>query len=539
MRCAEFDDDSCRSLATRAAISAFVEMESNDGNIYDTPLRRTVAFPRQCLLDRQFEEEVTRSTLSTGLQFRPTRNPCSTKISHRNLDRFIPSRVATNFGAANYLLTKTPPERQEDKVGCLDVLSQSQAISTSWKKEQVKRTFEEAGIIEGLKRKTVLTVSHPTNAIGKAHVYGRKKEWWGVVSLDSGVWKVKPRRKPLLTAESIVDMPGLPSIDCQRHIDWSSNNTIAANLNNTICVFGSISSMTTSNMRQIHSNNPVTYVKWSNSGKLLAIATSAAESVVSVFSEETLKVIRKVKCKCSDYQLQCAIQCICWSNNDDYLITGCENKIMSIFKMSSDERSYSCFEQGLVNISVSPNNHYIAVVDESVTVRIVNWETLTLTLEITHWRPIQALAWHPWETGILCIGGGVRDGSLSLWNVNTKTPLCFRTIEFKGHVRHLLWNKLSGELVVHWFYHKNRRSRAIVTVLGCMDRIVDVLPVQEHKEVSDIMWNHNHAQIAIQVDECFLIWNFFGTEASRWVKSAKKYSNKDVSRLDLRHEIIR
>lgn len=84
----------------------------------------------------------------------------------------------------------------------------------------------------------------------------------------------------------------------------------------------------------------------------------------------------------------------------------------------------------------------------------------------------QALAWHPSESGCLCIGGGLGDASLSLWNVNKLDPeeVSYRHVDFFGAVENLAWNKSSGELVVHWSYWVEQTQYTAMPVLASLDR---------------------------------------------------------------------
>lgn len=107
----------------------------------------------------------------------------------------------------------------------------------------------------------------------------------------------------------------------------------------------------------------------------------------------------------------------------------------------------------------------------------------------------QSLAWQPYESGVLCIGGGVGDASLSLWNMNKLNPPTYRDVKFNGAVENMLWNKHSGELVVHWSYLKGRKQRTVMPVFASLDRIVDVLPVDKEMQVNAVMWNSDHTQL--------------------------------------------
>ena len=114
---------------------------------------------------------------------------------------------------------------------------------------------------------------------------------------------------------------------------------------------------------------------------------------------------------------------------------------------------------------------------------------------VSRTRSFQALAWHPYESGHLCIGGGYGNASLSLWNVNTLVPEGYRNVYFHGAVKNLAWNKRSAELVVNWSYFVQQAECTLMPVLGSLDRVVDMIMVDKDLQVNSIMWNPDHTQL--------------------------------------------
>lgn len=111
----------------------------------------------------------------------------------------------------------------------------------------------------------------------------------------------------------------------------------------------------------------------------------------------------------------------------------------------------------------------------------------------------QSLAWHPWDANILCIGGGIGDGSLSLWDIAAQQSFGYRRVSFFGYVKNMIWNKVSGELVPQWNYYENDNRFVTIPILASWDRVVDVAEWAEHlgTGVANIIWNPDHTQIGI------------------------------------------
>jgi len=67
-----------------------------------------------------------------------------------------------------------------------------------------------------------------------------------------------------------------------------------------------------------------------------------------------------------------------------------------------------------------------------------------------------------------------------------------------GIVEHVLWNKLSGELVVHWI-HEGRQKENTISIFANFSRIVDTVSIAKEEQVSLLMFNHAHDKLSTQV----------------------------------------
>jgi len=108
----------------------------------------------------------------------------------------------------------------------------------------------------------------------------------------------------------------------------------------------------------------------------------------------------------------------------------------------------------------------------------------------------QAIAWHPETSGLLCMGT-MGTGSLVMCDNKRKTLPYFVNTKFRGSVKHLLWNKLSGELLVHWNYRERNKRYTVVPVLARFDRIIDVLPLAKEAQPAFIKFNATHEKLCM------------------------------------------
>lgn len=83
-------------------------------------------------------------------------------------------------------------------------------------------------------------------------------------------------------------------------------------------------------------------------------------------------------------------------------------------------------------------------------------------------------------------------------NVKKALPHFVNT-KFHGSVKHLLWNKLSGELLVHWKYRQGDKQYTVVPVLARFDRIVDALPLDKEAHPSFLKFNAANDKLSMQI----------------------------------------
>lgn len=85
---------------------------------------------------------------------------------------------------------------------------------------------------------------------------------------------------------------------------------------------------------------------------------------------------------------------------------------------------------------------------------------------------------------------------MSLLNMKKVMAVKDREVRFYGVVDNLIWNKLSGELVVQWSYLEGQDVYTVIPVLASLDRIVDVVPMNKDMTMlNTILWNPDHTQL--------------------------------------------
>uniref|UniRef100_UPI00398F071F cell division cycle protein 20 homolog n=1 Tax=Pristiophorus japonicus TaxID=55135 RepID=UPI00398F071F len=69
---------------------------------------------------------------------------------------------------------------------------------------------------------------------------------------------------------------------------------------------------------------------------------------------------------------------------------------------------------------------------------------------------VKAMNWCPWQSGILAVGGGMKDGHLRIWD--TKSGSCIRDVDTKSQICSLLWLSQYKELVTGHGFPKHQVS---------------------------------------------------------------------------------
>uniref|UniRef100_M3XL54 Cell division cycle 20B n=2 Tax=Latimeria chalumnae TaxID=7897 RepID=M3XL54_LATCH len=103
----------------------------------------------------------------------------------------------------------------------------------------------------------------------------------------------------------------------------------------------------------------------------------------------------------------CALK---WSGNGKYLASGSNNGLLNIW----------------------PNDPGVTVQHQPL-------------LAFAHTTAVKAMNWCPWQANILAVGGGIKDGRLRTWDLNSGK--CVRIVETKSQICSLLWLPKTNELL--------------------------------------------------------------------------------------------
>uniref|UniRef100_A0A0C9PMR9 Cort_0 protein n=1 Tax=Fopius arisanus TaxID=64838 RepID=A0A0C9PMR9_9HYME len=474
-----------------------------------TPRRGSyLDLPRMRLIDKQAQlEPVPVYTVSPSFQkthpfhlnsFNSKGNCQSTT------DRFIPNRRTQNFDFSKYCLMKRETQVEKDASGnsYIDVISQINSLESTWRKRLMIRAIKGLDVLlDVTNNKRVLNMSGKTRLkemVGRRMDHRKRDSV--VDEYEENLWKVKPRSRPLLEEHNQrIRMPNRsrPSYGA---IDWGSKNCIVAPVDVNLHFFAMDDSDASHISISVESSFPgsreVKCIKWNNAGNQIAMYSKSY--TLCVFDVSSSKVLWSEECLCED----CDITCLNWSIDDEEIVVGCTSGMISLFRTreSKKERLIERLpsHDGIVlNLAISPNNRYLATSGMDKLVRIYLYPAMILYLQIGYYDAPQAFAWHPWDLRTLCIGGGQGDGSLSLWDMQRQESIGYKRVAFLGHVKNMKWNKISGELVVQWYYWEGEKRFVTIPVLASWDRIVDVAQwnTRHGTNAFNIIWSPDHTKM--------------------------------------------
>ncbi|XP_014477600.1 PREDICTED: uncharacterized protein LOC106746015 isoform X2 [Dinoponera quadriceps] len=381
-------------------------------------------------------------------------------------------------------------------------IKQVELLNTTYRREAMRAMMISQECVSGLNQKRILqTFIERRQESSYFAAQGRPG--------SGGKWKCAPRKKPLIgSPEKMLSLSADQSDDA-RPIDWSCMDVFVVSNPSSLTIYDSNGTASDT----IHLWEGPAAVKWSNDGVKIA-CTFRTSMQVKLYDSRKKKFLWSVSCYCffNSYVASCNNCCICWSHDDSLIVTACSG-MLSVFQSNTGEllmRKHAHLAD-IITLNFSSNFKYLVSTAQDKNVRIHTWPNLTDWYNIGFTDSIKAVAWHPEISGLLCIGGS-RDSSLSLWNINTYTMIDYLPAKFQGCVENLAWNKLSGELVVHWSYAVGDKRYSVIPILANFERIVDAIPLDKSERLSFFKFNTTHKQLVTYCNDVFSIWNFFGDE---------------------------
>ena len=140
-----------------------------------------------------------------------------------------------------------------------------------------------------------------------------------------------------------------------------------------------------------------------------------------------------------------------------------------------------------------------------------------------HNAGIKAIAWCPWQKGLLATGGGTQDKTIKLWQADTGQLL--RSQDAGSQVSSLIWNRYDKELLSGHGFTQNQLS---LWAYPSMTKFGD-LKGHTNRVLSLCLSPDGKTVLSAAADETLRFWKLFddeGKNAEKFKKSPKLLSMK-------------
>ncbi|CAH0381645.1 unnamed protein product [Bemisia tabaci] len=444
------------------------------------------------------------------------RNNWPQVLSHlhktRNSDRFIPHRGNMNTDLSYYHLKQANKEPELPEISSI-LYQQTEELNM----ENYRTILSEALEMHDAR---ILPIFKPKDQKKK----GREE-----------IWPSFPRSKPSIRSSiAILDLPHLKEHFYLNLIDWSSSDYVTASLNRTVYLYYP----RTHGTIKIELEHPGMAVKWSPDGTRLAIGEKFGH--LKVWDLKQKKIIRYNMAAC--FLRNCSVTAIEWHPTKDLIFTGCTNGAIKVFSSKLIwEHIFTPHSKQIVTLTVSYDGRYLASSSMDGTFAVFSTESKVICeceylLKVSLKNPIRAMAWHPWKSGLLCVGS--LTGSMNLWDISRLKLVAKSNPGTKQGDHHFLFNmtfnKLTGELVTSHLIQTTddldaEWGHTQINVLSSFDRVVDRM--RGHVgSVLYLKWNPDCTQLATAgVDETLQLWNFIPKKEQQQKQEKKSKSARVVS----------
>ncbi|KAK4754637.1 hypothetical protein SAY87_002741 [Trapa incisa] len=431
--------------------------------------------------------------------------------SSEDLDRFIPNRSSMDFDYARYLLNG-------GKVGGKQNNGIFSLSRDAYQKKLIETFNMSRGRILAFKRRSPIRVIDTFPG--------------GTLSPE---FKIRRREIPGQNPARVLDAPELLENYHTNLLDWSErSNVVAIGLTTTAYLWNASTLAISDMVCASGEHNYITSLSWAPDGRNLAVGLYNSE--VQIWDVEAKKLLRTLRgchragvgslswnhdmittggmdCKVvnNDVRMRQHIvgyynghrKQICglkWSGSGRFLASGGYDNLLHIWdKRSMRRRPHSSYHHP--SSSSYPWIHRFT--DHSSTVR--------------------ALAWSPYQSGLLASGGGSTDRAIKFWDTTTGSML--KSVDTGSQVSALQWNRHELELLSS--HGSDNCKGLLLWKYPSMQKIAE-LGDDNASRVLHMAQSPDGRTVVAAGDENLQFWDVFGSpeEDSQEERQSRKASPK-------------
>jgi cell division cycle protein 20 (cofactor of APC complex) len=267
--------------------------------------------------------------------------------------------------------------------------------------------------------------------------------------------KAKVTRHIPSAPERILDAPELLDDYYLNLMDWGSNNVLAVALGATVYLWNAASGSIEELMHTSAADDYITSVSWiKEGGGYLAVGTASAD--VQLWDADKMRQVRSMKGHSA------RVGALDW--NSHILSSGSRDSSIIHHDVRVREHHVSTLvghTQEVCGLKWSPdgtmlasggNDNLLCIWDNAASAGARTAQPKHVITE--HQAAVKALAWCPWQRGLLASGGGTADRCIKTWNAPSGTQLS--STDTGSQVCSLLWNPNERELLSSHRFSQNQ-----------------------------------------------------------------------------------
>eukprot|EP00189_Rhodosorus_marinus_P002787 CAMPEP_0113968802 /NCGR_PEP_ID=MMETSP0011_2-20120614/9784_1 /TAXON_ID=101924 /ORGANISM="Rhodosorus marinus" /LENGTH=485 /DNA_ID=CAMNT_0000982029 /DNA_START=343 /DNA_END=1800 /DNA_ORIENTATION=+ /assembly_acc=CAM_ASM_000156 len=324
--------------------------------------------------------------------------------------------------------------------------------------------------------------------------------------------------------ERILDAPDLLDDFYLNLLDWNSENILAIALGQTVYLWNATSGSIDELCQMTEDDEYISSVSWIQEGNVLAVGTNSAQ--IQLYDANRMSRIRTMGGHAS------RVGSLAW--NGPLLSSGSRDASIinhDVRVQNHHVASLLSHQQEVCGLKWSPDGTMLASGGNDNQLNI--WEAgegsnggqrpkFTLT---EHTAAVKALAWCPWQRGLLASGGGTADRTLRFWNVNGSGS-CVNSIDTKSQVCSIVWNPNEKELVTSHGFSQNQLT---LWKYPSLARVVE-LPGHTSRVLHMALSPDGQTVASAAADETLRFWNVFPASTKTLKNPSALSSSRSVLR---------
>ncbi|KAJ3682035.1 hypothetical protein LUZ60_014608 [Juncus effusus] len=378
-------------------------------------------------------------------------------------DRFIPSRIGSNFALFNLApspttpstpsSSSTPSETAKDDSGSgaysallrSVMFGQDSSGFSPGTPERDGRVLSSAGSSSS-------SPGTPSGNIFRFKAEIPRSTRRALFEEDSSFQSVSPSsakgpRKVSRSPFKVLDAPALQDDFYLNLVDWSSHNVLAVGLGNCVYLWNACSSKVTK-LCDLGVDDTVCSVGWAQRGTYLAVGTNLGK--VQIWDASRCKRVRTME----SHRLR--VGALAWSSS--LLSSGSRDKSILHHDIRAQDDYISKLtghKSEVCGLKWSYDNRELASGGNDNRLLVWNGHSTSPVLKYSeHTAAVKAIAWSPHVHGLLASGGGTADRCIRFWNTSTDSVLS--SVDTASQVCNLVWSKNVNELVSTHGYSQNQ-----------------------------------------------------------------------------------